>query len=501
MIHKFRELYSNQTSEVKGLAKDIFWSVFGSVSSKVLNFIAWILIVRILGKDGYGEYGLIRNTVMMFSAFASFGLGITGTKFIAQYLESDSSKASRIASLTMSFAAFMGIIVTIASFTFSDLIADKTLKSPYLVNDFRIASFILLMSALNGAQTGILFGLKQFKTDAKINIINALISFPVFVTGAYFYGVRGSIIAYTITNFTLCVQYQMAIKSLVQRKVISLNLREGLKEWRLLYIFSLPAALSGLIIMPVKWCSDVMLVNTAGFSAMGIYSAALIVNTIVVVAANTLNAPFIAFMSNSKTHDNLIEKLNVLMPWFLGVMIGLPFLCFPEIGSYLFGKEYEGEIFDRTLVFVILFMVIIMYKQGMSRIFVTQNMQWVNLLDNVLWGVFLLSSFYYLKCYASVGLAISYCLAYIMVTMVMYPVYIKKRWMPLEFVVSKNVLIVWSMISALIGLSFISVSWIIRIPIYLLGCFVVILTFKSMLNSNIKYNILEKHSSQVKQAE
>ncbi len=73
--------------------------------------------------------------------------------------------------------------------------------------------------------------------------------------------------------------------------------------------------------------------------------------------------------------------------------------------------------------------------------------------------------------------------------------------MPLEFVVSKNVLIVWSMISALIGLSFISVSWIIRIPIYLLGCFVVILTFKSMLNSNIKYNILEKHSSQVKQAE
>lgn len=492
MIHQFRKLYSNQTSEVKGLAKDIFWSVFGSVSSRVLNFIAWILIARILGKDGYGEYGLIRNTVMMFSAFASFGLGITATKFIAQYIESDSSKASRIASLTMTFAAFMGVVVTVVSFVFSDLIAEKTIKSPYLVNDFRLASFILLMSALNGAQTGILFGLKQFKTDARINIANALISFPVFVAGAYFYGVRGSVIAYVITNFTLCVQYQMAIKSLVREKVISLNLKEGFKEWRLLYIFSLPAALSGLIIMPVKWCSDVVLVNTAGFSALGIYSAALLVNTIVVVAANTLNAPFIAFMSNDKTHDNLVEKMNILMPWFLGIMVGLPFLCFPEIGNYLFGKEYQGEVFNKTLVFVILFMMIIMYKQGMSRIFVTQNMQWVNLLDNTLWGIFLLVSFYFLRWYASVGLAISYCLAYFMVTLVMYPVYIKRKWMPLEFVVSRNVLMVWVLISVLIGLSFISISWIIRIFVYLLACSAVILAFKSMLHAKMKYNLLDK---------
>lgn len=493
MIHKLQKLYSNQTPEVKGLAKSIFWSICGSVSSKLLNFIAWILIARIMGKEGYGEYGLIRNTVMMFSAFASFGLGITGTKFIAQYIESDPSKASRIASLTMSFAAFMGIIVTILSFTFSDLIATKTVQAPYLVNDFRIASFILLMSALNGAQTGILFGLKQFKTDAKINVINALISFPIFIIGAYFYGVRGSIIAYTITNFTLCIQYQLAIKSLIQKKTISLNLKEGFKEWRLLYIFSLPAALSGLIIMPVKWCSDVMLVNTSGFSAMGIYSAALIINTIVVVAANTLNAPFIAFMSNDKTQNSLIEKMNILMPWFLGIMIGLPFLCFPELGSYIFGKEYQGEEFNKTLLFVILFMMIIMYKQGMNRIFITQNMQWVNLLANILWGIILLIGFYYLKGYGSIGLAISYCVAYIFVTIITSPIYIKRRWMPLEFIVSKNVLIVWVMIGTLVYLSFISVSWIIRIPIYLLSCILTIGTFKSMLNSKIKYNILEKY--------
>ena len=105
MIGKIKKIYSSQSDDVKGLAKGVFWSVIGSIISRGVLFMAWILMARILGKEAYGEYGLIRNTVLMFATFAGFGMGITGMKFIAQYIDIDRSKAGRIASLTLSFSA------------------------------------------------------------------------------------------------------------------------------------------------------------------------------------------------------------------------------------------------------------------------------------------------------------------------------------------------------------------------------------------------------------
>ena len=89
MLKKIKNKYYSQSEDVKGLAKGVFWSVLGSVLSRVLLFITWIIMARILGKELYGEYGLIRNTILMFATFAGFGMGITGMKFIAENYEND----------------------------------------------------------------------------------------------------------------------------------------------------------------------------------------------------------------------------------------------------------------------------------------------------------------------------------------------------------------------------------------------------------------------------
>lgn len=72
MLNSVKTLYSRQSDDLKGLVKGVFWSLFGSVLSKALVFLSWILVARILGRESYGEYGLIRNTVLMFSAFRRF---------------------------------------------------------------------------------------------------------------------------------------------------------------------------------------------------------------------------------------------------------------------------------------------------------------------------------------------------------------------------------------------------------------------------------------------
>ena len=73
-----------------------FWSVLGAIFSKGLVFISWVVVARILGSDGYGQFGIVRSTVLMFSTFAGLGLGITAMKHVAEFLGTDKERTGRI---------------------------------------------------------------------------------------------------------------------------------------------------------------------------------------------------------------------------------------------------------------------------------------------------------------------------------------------------------------------------------------------------------------------
>ena len=66
------------------LASDSFWALVGSAAGRGLSFIAGVAIARMLGSELYGEYGTIKNTLMMIAIFSSLGMGYSATKFIAE---------------------------------------------------------------------------------------------------------------------------------------------------------------------------------------------------------------------------------------------------------------------------------------------------------------------------------------------------------------------------------------------------------------------------------
>ncbi len=58
---------------------------------------------------------------------------------------------------------------------------------------------MLLLGALNGAQTGALAGFEEFRTIARINLLAGLANFPLIVTGVYLAGLRGAIVALVVS--------------------------------------------------------------------------------------------------------------------------------------------------------------------------------------------------------------------------------------------------------------------------------------------------------------
>lgn len=65
------------------LVHGAFWSLLVTVAARLLALTASILAVRLLGKGGFGELGIIQTTIGMFGTLAGFGLGLTATKHIA----------------------------------------------------------------------------------------------------------------------------------------------------------------------------------------------------------------------------------------------------------------------------------------------------------------------------------------------------------------------------------------------------------------------------------
>ena len=78
------------------LAKDSFWSVFGNGMGNVILLVTSMLVARMLKKDLFGEFGMVKNTMFYIASFSTFGLGYTSTKFIAHAIEEHRSGVSSI---------------------------------------------------------------------------------------------------------------------------------------------------------------------------------------------------------------------------------------------------------------------------------------------------------------------------------------------------------------------------------------------------------------------
>jgi len=86
------------------LAKGALWSLAGSLISRGLGLVSAILVGRMLGKQEYGELGIIQNTIGMFGTLAGFGMGLTANKYVAEFKRPEPARAGRIIALASATA-------------------------------------------------------------------------------------------------------------------------------------------------------------------------------------------------------------------------------------------------------------------------------------------------------------------------------------------------------------------------------------------------------------
>lgn len=398
-----------------------FWSLSSSVFSQGLMLLASIVAARILGKLQFGELGMIRSTVNMFSVFAGFGLGLTATKYIAEFRVCDVNKTGKIIGLTIIFAIIIGGLISSSIVMMAPFIANQTINSPNLIYEIRLGAVILFFTSINGAFAGILAGFEAIKSIAKINFFVGILSFPIQILLTIKWGLEGSIIGFGINFLILAVFNLLMVFKTSNQFGITVLFKNSFDELPIIYKFSLPALLSGLMVSPVMWACNALLVNKPnGYSELAVFDAANQWRSSILFIPLALSQIILPMLSDTenKVQFNKIVKLNLYLNIIISLIIFVIIYFFSSIIMSSYGPSFRNG--ESVLVILAFSAIFISVNNVIGHAIASKGKMWIGFLFNFIWGVTLLICTYtYMNLgYGAEGLAYSFLISYLVHSLV-----------------------------------------------------------------------------------
>lgn len=324
------------------LFKDSFWALIGSAAGKGLSLIAGIAIARFLGSEVYGEYGTIKNTLMMIAIFSSMGLGYSATKFIAESRTSNDHKrvfdTHKIASiLTYIMSGCIALLVIIGAGQIA-----IWLEAPHLSSALRFSAIAIIFNAVNTTQAGELAGFGAYKELARNNTIAGIITFFTSVLLTYFYNFDGAIIALIISLFFNAVLNRITIGKCIANKDNAGKIDKAyIKE---IIKFSIPIALQEGLYSVTHWGTIIIMVKLANYTEIGLSSAANQWMAVILFIPGALRNVALTHLSASnndqKRNRDILKRLLAIN--FVSTFV--PFMVISALSGWI--ESWYGDSFD-----------------------------------------------------------------------------------------------------------------------------------------------------------
>lgn len=325
------------------LIRDSFWSLLGNIFLKGLSLLSGIFIARFLGKDVFGEYGMIKNTLISVALFSTFGFGYTVTKFIAEHKEKNKDIIRLIIAYVSRITIVVSGIIAVLIFTFSDYVATEMLKASNLNNSIKIMSVLVVLNAYVTLQLGILSGLGRFKNIAELNIRIGLITFICSIIFTYFLGLNGALLALLVVQM---------VNIYFNHKFIgdynSFSLKEKLSRDNVLkelVLFSIPLALQEIVFSITYWLSNLLIVKYTSYGELGLYNATIQWTSLILFIPGILRNVVLSHLS-SKSKDNKgfseTIKVTLLINFIMTLLPATFVFLFADLISSFYGESFRG---------------------------------------------------------------------------------------------------------------------------------------------------------------
>lgn len=337
---------NNKISEIKNrllkskLFKDSFWAVFGNGLGNLLLLIAGIIIARILGKDLYGEYGMVKTTMFHIASFSTLGLGFTSTKYIADAIANSPHNLRRIIKTALGTTFVFSLLLCILLFVFASVLADY-IEEPQAAPAFRALGFIVIFRAINTISAGVLAGYKSFKSVGINSVISGVVLLALSSILTYKFGLVGSFVALALSQFiNALLNFIVVIKHF--RKAEESEVEDGSITKEML-VFTIPVAIQEFFYMLATWGGTMILTKYASLGEVGLWSAAAQWNAIILFIPHLLLNVVLSYLSgyskDKKNHSLMLRKMLQIN----FVCSFLPFIIVFILAGFI--SSFYGETF------------------------------------------------------------------------------------------------------------------------------------------------------------
>jgi len=351
--------------------------------------LAMMLAARILGKESYGQLGIVQSSISMFEAIAALGMGTTAIKHIAEYRRRDKAKVGLIILLTTRTTLAAGVTVGIAIYAIAPWLSANVFGSESLTGLIRISALILCFNTVSGGQNGILTGFEAYRPMAYINVLTGAVTIVLVDGGAWYYGVKGALWGLAGVAGLNSTMTHLACRWIIWKESIPKTKSLTRHEWHLLWHFSLPAMLAGLLYAPVNWIGSSYLVRTSGYGEMGLYSAANQWFSILLFIPGIITNVYLPVFADQGAQGNSGHLQRLLTQAIkITVIVALPMSVVVSVASpwimSLYGESFVSA--DKLLVLVALSAFVASTQNIVGNALATINLMWVHFASNMVWA-------------------------------------------------------------------------------------------------------------------
>lgn len=325
-----------------GFVYSLIAAVFNSGSTLLVS----IAVANLLGRDQFGEFAVVQNTLLTITAVATLSTGLTATKFVAEFRSTDPGKASRILGLCASATVVSGLLASGVVFFAASWLAVVVMNAPQLAVPLMIASVAIFLNITIYFLIGILTGLEFYRSIAIAGVVAGTAYLVFCVLGAHFWGRTGALAGIVLSTGVQFGVLALFVRTAVRHHSLEFDFRNMWQERIVIWRFALPATLSGFITMPALWISNMLLVRSAdGMGQMAIFAAAYTIRTLLLFLPGVLNSVNVSLINhqkgvrNQQAYKRLYWRNLILTTILVGLGAVAVLLAGPALLS-IFGDDF-----------------------------------------------------------------------------------------------------------------------------------------------------------------
>jgi O-antigen/teichoic acid export membrane protein len=463
-------------TQTQRFARGAGWLLTGNVAARGLGMVASIVAARIMGKENFGALGIILSTVATAGLFAGLGIGQTTTKYVAEYWREQPARAGRIVGMSMLTCLISSVLMGALLAIFAPWLATNSLNAPQLTNELRLSALLLVFNAMSGPVLGAIQGLEEFRMTMRITVITGILNLPIMILAVLYFGLPGAIIANIIAGALTWLFAQIFLRQQLRQRSIEISIRHLQPEMAVLWRFTLPAFLGGVLYSPVLWWANTILAHQpGGYGDLGLVNAANQWRNVLVFIPQVLGTAALPILSSAqgtagatadyRTGVDLVQRVAcfLVLP-----MYSFIFLAADSI-MRLYGKGFEGSAL--VLGGVILGVCFQIMGNVIGTAIAARGKMWLGLLTNLVWASVLLCVLTMLAPqYGAQGYALAFVIAYAALLAVSH--FLMRTELPAGTIKRTSYTALWLIVTTIIGLC-LPLNW--RLIIALPYSFVVLL--------------------------